>query len=561
MKRFLTGILILVLAMGLLAGCNAADGGATEPMENEAHGEDGQKAETPDKEAAEETFVVSTGFPYVGKVYEYCLFHSGKLYTATTMLEKLPENVSLIGKIRAMDNEALPDEELESSQLYVGMKVYALEDGNTLLVEYDSTHVLKMEPYEGDTELLFTPWWLRESTEGSTEGSEADIARKPYGELPKERLFTIALYPDIDRDFVIQRVLDKYNVVLVLDGLSLKSFTVYTKDLLSDDEAAEFMAELSQESRVMSVQRPMAAQDPEDNRISYYKYGPEMMPAGGWDPNDPESAGKENPWTEHATLSAAEKTVGFTFEIPENDLQKIYRTMGLEIIEVIFLQDGEEVCRLRKGVGYGDMSGDAGKTFYKTVATNDNGFWTVFKGSGEDVNIAYRSYTDYSYSIAARIELSKEELAEMFIDDKHTNPEEEDHPNTRDLAWYAENYKEGVTVLELPDEVMTRPRLEFPRQGESGISYSSETLIVKLDLTYDKKTVIQSILDRFPVELKYEFRLADDVIAIQTIETLDEEDLAMLAEEIYAMTGVLDIFRDALNQMDAVPGITGLSDI
>ncbi len=406
-----------------------------------------------------------------------------------------------------------------------------------------------------------------ETSANGTQPEAPDIARLTREEVPSERLFTIALYPDVDRDFVIQKILDKYNVVLLLEWLAPKSFAIYTKDLLSGEEAMTFLTELAQEGGVLSVERQTEV-DPGQHgeSISYFKHGPEMMPVGGWDPNDAESAGKENPWTEHATLSEAEKAAGFTFEIPDNDLQKIYRTMGQEIIEVIFLENGEEVYRLRKSVGFGNVSGDSRK-FSRKGAGNLGGLdiFTYYGSMEEDpfetYRLAYRIYTDYSYSASLTKPMTGEEIVKLFSDDKHTRPEEEKIPNSRDVEWYMVNYKEGVTVLELPEEVMTRPPLEFPRQGENGREYSPETLIVKLDLTYNKETVIQNILSRFPVELKYEFKLADSVIALRTTETLDDEAFAELAEAIYAMTGVQDVSRDAVNQLDVVHETTVLSDI
>ena len=563
MKRFLTGLLILVLAMGLLAGCNAAES-ATEPMGNAAHGEDGQKDETPDKEAAEETFVIPTGIPYQGKVYEFCLFHDGVLYVGERFLSSLPEEAVMTGRIRSMDNDAIPDEEMESSQRPAGMKVYSVEEGKSLLVKYDVTNILKMIPYTGNTDDLFIPGWERETS--AVEETEADIARLTRAEIPAERLFTIALYPDVDRDFVIQQILDQYNVILVLEGLAEKSFAVYTKDLLSEEEAWDFMTEIALEGGVLSIERPQTALEPGKNektfpgqKISLYKYGPEMIAA--------EDSGNTNPWVEYKTLEDAEKTVGFTFEIPENNLQKIYRTMGKEIIEVIFLENGEEMYRLRKGVGYGNLSGD-GREFKRKGAGNLGGLniftsYGALEGDAEGTyRLAYRAYKDYSYSASvAETAMTGDEIVKLFPDDKHTRPEWEEIQNSRDLEWYLENYKEGVTVLELPDEVMTKPPLAFPRQGEYGQKFSPDTLTLKLDTAYDKETVIRLLLSKFPVELKYAFRLDSALIAIRTTETLTDEEFAGLAAEIYAMKGIVGLSRDMVNQPDNPPVETGVSDI
>ena len=426
-----------------------------------------------------------------------------------------------------------------------------------------------------ETEYLPENWEKRQQEEPGI-----DIARLPFWELEPERVFTIALYPDADRDVVIYRILKKYNVVVLLEYLAEKGFGIYTKDLLTDEEAWALLIELSQESGVYSVSRPQTGiggptgknnQTFPGQKISYYKTGPEMMPAGGWDPNDPENAGKTNPWKEHKTLQEAEKAVGFTFEIPENDLQKIYRTMGKDILEVIFLENGEEVYRLRKGVGYGNISGDNRKFGNKGLSTLgvDSSIMTGYASLSEDVGdiyrLIYRAYTDYSYSVSSVKAMTGKEMLKLLPDDKHTRSEAEDHPNSKAWEWYYENYKEGVPIFKgneaPPEEEMKKPELDFPGQGDSGQHFSPDTLTIKLDPKYEKQTVIDVLLRKFPIELKYEFRLDSNLIAVTTKEVLSDKAFEALAREIYAMKGVVSLSRDMMNQPDNAPLETGVVDI
>ncbi|MBO4229580.1 MAG: hypothetical protein J5938_04435 [Clostridia bacterium] len=418
-----------------------------------------------------------------------------------------------------------------------------------------------------------------EPAEPTTEEPTTDIARIPHWELPPERLFRIELYPDMDRDVVIAHVLEKYNVVLLLEYLAEKGFGVYTKDLLTDEEAWELMIDLSEENGVSYVFRPQSPigepggknnQTFPGQKINYYKTGPEMMPLGGWDPNDPESAGKENPWREHKTLEEAEKAVGFTFEIPENDLQKVYRTLGTDMIEVLFLENGEEVYRLRKGVGYGNISGDDRKFANRGSAGSGSsmimtGYGSMAEDAFETYRLLYRTYTDYSYSISSVEAMPGEEMQKLFTDDKHTRSEAEEHPNSVEYEWYCENYKEGVQILPEdkipPEDEMTKPELVFPKQGEYGQQFSPNTLTIQLDPRYNKETVIEVLLKKFPVELKYRFRLDSNLIAIRTTEDLTDAEFAELAREIYAMKGVRGLSRDMKNQPDNPPMETGAVDI
>ena len=72
--------------------------------------------------------------------------------------------------------------------------------------------------------------------------------------------------------------------------------------------------------------------------------------------------GMPNPFTDHATLEAAEKEAGFSIQIPDQIqgvAASVFRNLSQELLEVIYYDQGEqEVVRVRKGTGTEDISVD-----------------------------------------------------------------------------------------------------------------------------------------------------------------------------------------------------------
>lgn len=72
--------------------------------------------------------------------------------------------------------------------------------------------------------------------------------------------------------------------------------------------------------------------------------------------------GMPNPFTDHATLEAAEKEAGFSIQIPDQIqgvAASVFRNLSQELLEVIYYDQGEqEVARVRKGTGTEDISVD-----------------------------------------------------------------------------------------------------------------------------------------------------------------------------------------------------------
>lgn len=558
MKRILVLILIVSLAAGLLTGCTGPAAPATEPMDRTTPVEDGQPSEKPADQETEETFEVATGYPYSGVVYEYCLYHLNTLYTGKGILEKLPEDAVVIGKIRSTNAERLPDEELTAAQLYEGMKIYSMEGGKKLFAVYDETHVMQLEPYEGDREDLLVPPWMRRDP----------FPPKLSGDVDPSRRFCVSVFPNVDRDLVIDRIVKDLWAGLIYDLIGEKTFYVYAEDVVEGkEEGAIWMRSLLGIEGVMAVERPQDVFPGEKD--SKRMLAPEM-----------EGVVTKTGWQEYPTLEEAELAFGSTFEIPENDLQKIFRFgsgYNTHVLEVLFLKDGVEVFRIRKATGYGDPSGDKAhqhlvchidgtrgdlETFYR----NDEG--------NERFHTAYRAYTDYSYSVTAAEPMTEEELLKLFKDDKHKHPESRDYPNSRDVSDYLpQNWENRAPIkpqepvskeeedIPMPTDDTGREKFTFPRSGESGREYSPDTLIVTVDPAFDKEAVKAAILKTFPVELKYDFRLAEYVIAVTAKEALSEDALRDLAVKIWSTTGVSKVERDAVNELDVVTPTTVLSDI
>ncbi|MBR6977118.1 MAG: hypothetical protein IKH74_01825 [Lachnospiraceae bacterium] len=556
MKRILILVLIISLAAGLLSGCAGPKTPETEPLDQVTPVEQGQQSEKPADQETEETFEVATGFPYSGVVYEYCLYHMNTLYTGKGILEKLPEGAVLIGKIRSTTAERLPDEELTAAQLYEGMKIYSMEGGKKLFAVYDETHVMQLEPYEGDREDLSIPPWMRRDPFPPKLSDDVDPSRR----------FCVSVFPNVDRDLVIEKIVKDLRAGLIYDLIGEKTFYVYAADVVEGkEEGAIWMRSLLGIEGVMAVERPQDLFPGE--KESKLMMAPEM-----------EGVVTKPGWQEYPTLEEAELAFGSTFEIPENDLQKIFRIgsgYNTHVLEVLFLKDGNEIFRIRKATGYGDPSGDKEHTRqYCFIDSAHKDLETIFrKDKNGTYFTAYRAYTDYSYSVYAPEGMTEEELLKLFKDDKHKHPESRDYPNSRDVTDYLpqnwenrapikpqEPVTKGEEDVPMPTDDTVREKFTFPRSGESGREYSPDTLIVTIDPAFDKEAVKAAILKTFPVELKYDFRLAEYVIAVTAKEALSEDALRDLAVKIWSTTGVSKVERDALNELNTVP-VTTLSDI
>ena len=125
--------------------------------------------------------------------------------------------------------------------------------------------------------------------------------------------------------------------------------------------------------------------------------------------------------------------------------------------------------------------------------------------------------------------------------------------------------KEEETIHEGDSEMPTNydpyTMFVFPMQGEAGMEFSPDTLIVSIKPGFDKETVKNALLRDFPLELKYDYQMAGNLLAFKTTKRLTDEALRDLAYQIWSAEGVLQVTRDAVNQLDVVTPTTALSDI
>lgn len=145
-----------------------------------------------------------------------------------------------------------------------------------------------------------------------------------------------------------------------------------------------------------------------------------------------------NPFIDHTTLDDAQNTAGFSIKIPD-EIQgvsaNVFRTLGKELIEVIYLKDYDaksaqttasaddnasepsytEIARIRKGLYDGkDISGDYNtyaETSTATIGTRE----VTMKGENGMVMTAVWTDGDYSYSISTD-GLSVDEISALIAE-------------------------------------------------------------------------------------------------------------------------------------------------
>ena len=112
-----------------------------------------------------------------------------------------------------------------------------------------------------------------------------------------------------------------------------------------------------------------------------------------------------NPWSDWDSIEEAEAAVGFSFALPEviadTYVAEVFRTMNDELIEVVYRDEGFEVCvRKRKGEGQ-DISGDY--NVYEICEETDY-YGAVIMNYLNSVDPAAKqiiSYHGYSWSLVA----------------------------------------------------------------------------------------------------------------------------------------------------------------
>ena len=112
-----------------------------------------------------------------------------------------------------------------------------------------------------------------------------------------------------------------------------------------------------------------------------------------------------NPWSDWDSIEEAESVISFSFGLPEVIADRYnavsIRTLNKELIEVVYLDEGFEVCvRKQKGEGQ-DISGDYNKYETCTESNHDGGTIIDYHNSNNDAVKQLISYKGYSWSLVA----------------------------------------------------------------------------------------------------------------------------------------------------------------
>ena len=134
-----------------------------------------------------------------------------------------------------------------------------------------------------------------------------------------------------------------------------------------------------------------------------------ILPACGKQTSEPEQASQTvaiaNPWSDWNCIEEAESVIGFSFGLPEviagSYTAQSFRTLNNDLIQVVYRDEGFEVCvRKQKGEGQ-DISGDYNKYETCTVEKHNGGSITSYHNFNNDAVKQLISYKGYSWSLVA----------------------------------------------------------------------------------------------------------------------------------------------------------------
>ncbi len=138
--------------------------------------------------------------------------------------------------------------------------------------------------------------------------------------------------------------------------------------------------------------------------------------AGAPETTAQDSAQVGNPFVECKTMEQAAEIAGFTLQTPDaldGYPDKRIEAVRGEMVQVFYTaKDGSEVL-IRKGLGESDISGDY--NHYDDELVKWVGDLTVnFRGSGENVNVAYWITDKNAYSISISNGMPRETLESLI---------------------------------------------------------------------------------------------------------------------------------------------------
>lgn len=123
-----------------------------------------------------------------------------------------------------------------------------------------------------------------------------------------------------------------------------------------------------------------------------------------------------NPFAEYETLAEAARAAGVELTAPDSvngSDRRIFRAIENDLLEVIYCKGEEEIARIRKAVGAGDISGDY--NVYPQVDTvTVNGAEVTRKGDAGKVSLATWTAGEYTYSISVESGISAREMIRLI---------------------------------------------------------------------------------------------------------------------------------------------------
>lgn len=123
-----------------------------------------------------------------------------------------------------------------------------------------------------------------------------------------------------------------------------------------------------------------------------------------------------NPFAEYETLAEAARAAGVELTAPDSvngSDRRIFRAIENDLLEVIYCKGEEEIARIRKAAGAGDISGDY--NVYPQVDTvTVNGAEVTRKGDAGKVSLATWTAGEYTYSISVESGISTREMTRLI---------------------------------------------------------------------------------------------------------------------------------------------------
>lgn len=128
-----------------------------------------------------------------------------------------------------------------------------------------------------------------------------------------------------------------------------------------------------------------------------------------------------NPFIDCENIEEAQKIAGFDISVPKDIAvdrgDRKIRAVESEMIEIIYTDNAEQKLSIRKGIGEKDISGSY-EAYEKTVEAAVDGINAELKGNNDSFYVAVWTFDGYSFSVADKTGLTKEEMKALIAEIK-----------------------------------------------------------------------------------------------------------------------------------------------